>query len=99
MSKFRWNIDGSLMNQCKKMRPFEKALSDNFDDNNWCLRVCPNGVDLDHEGCVAIIVQCCSMLFKFKKIEFKFNFLVNGDDSDDLVNGEDVEKTGTLKFE
>eukprot|EP01084_Bolivina_argentea_P285573 489748_1 len=57
--KYIWNINGSLMEKCKRMRKKERIFSENFDNNNWCLILWPNG--FDHDGKPIICFNCLSI--------------------------------------
>eukprot|EP01084_Bolivina_argentea_P111665 199185_1 len=74
--KYKWNINGWLMEQCKKM-VLQLVHSPNFDNNNWCIMLFPNGNK--REGTLSIGLNCLCIPHAVSSMEVKFALFMNED--------------------
>eukprot|EP01084_Bolivina_argentea_P111662 199181_1 len=72
---FTWNINASLMETIRKLVCKELLFSQNFDNDNWCAMLFPNGSK--REGCAAIGLNCLHIPNTIKALDVKFACYVN----------------------
>eukprot|EP01084_Bolivina_argentea_P105303 188529_1 len=83
VSNFTWNINDLLMKQCKEMIYKEPMYSCNFDNNNWCLVLHPNGDR--NEGETSVFVNCLSLPHTIHSMDIKVSFLIDGNKQPDII--------------
>eukprot|EP01084_Bolivina_argentea_P178955 309279_1 len=90
---FTWNVNGSLMQTCKETICRQKIYSHNFDNDNWCLILYPNGGRETTNGKLEMCLNCLSLPFNIHTIEIEWTFIVDGIETDvktytDIISNE-----------
>eukprot|EP01084_Bolivina_argentea_P191303 328624_1 len=82
--KFTWNINGLLIQQCKTMMKKQPIYSNDFDHNNWCLMMVPNGLFSDNE-LPMIFLKCFRPFHSFESMDVKVIFSIDGVECEESV--------------
>eukprot|EP01084_Bolivina_argentea_P149334 260878_1 len=83
---FVWNINGKLLETCRKTLLKQPIFSDSFDTNNWCLILFSNGVNDGDNGHPKVFLNLLSLPYNIKSIDVKFNLSVNGNKNKAIVH-------------
>eukprot|EP01084_Bolivina_argentea_P233320 393020_1 len=74
--KFTWYITSLLINKCYNMGWQQPIYSHNFDNNNWCLVLFPDGYY--SKGRSEMFLKCLYMPYNVNSMQVKFTFDING---------------------